>query len=179
MQCLYLKICIFCFPTHKDYKKCHCIVTRDLPLKMFINIFSITVILNLDPKIISINENPQSDIKYQCYSSHFPNVFLHYTDVFFLGFTAEIFRDFLHNEFPEYSIFNSTHSKACPGHIFRIHIIVYYQLSTLYLIFSIMVSLLKLENWILQSTCVGLYNSIGSRPRYDNFWALADANPPI
>ena len=119
---------------------------------MFLNIF------NLKPKIISINENPQSDIKYQCYSSHFPNGFLHYTytNVFFLGFTAEILRDFLHNKFPEYSIFNSTHSKACPGHTFRIHIIIYYQLSTLYLIFSIMVSLLKLENWIFQSTCVGL-----------------------
>ena len=91
MQCLYyLKICIFCFPTHKDYRKCHCMVTRDLPLnkqiighQMFLNIFSITVILNLEPKIISINENPQSDIKYQCYSSHFPNGFLHYTQMYF------------------------------------------------------------------------------------------------
>ena len=123
---------------------------------MFLNIFSITVILNLDPKKISINENPQSDIKYQCYSSHFPNGFLHlHTNVFFLGFTAEILRDFLHNKFPEYSIFNSTHSKACPGHTFRIHIIIYYQMSTLCLILSIVVSLLKLENWILQSTCFG------------------------
>ena len=120
---------------------------------MFLNIF------NLKPKIISINENPQSDIKYQCYSSHFPNGFLHYTytNVFFLGFTAEIFRDFLHNKFPEYSIFNS---KACPGHTFRIHIIIYYQLSTLYLIFSITVSLLKLENWFIIQLSLALNMTI-------------------
>ena len=145
---------------------------------MFLNIFSITVILNLEPKIISINENPQSDIKYQCYSSHFPNGFLHYTQMyFFLDLLLRFLEIFCTISFRsiQYSI----------AFIAR-HVLVIF--------FEYISSIISCRHyvWFSQFWChfwnqrtefynqlVLVYNPIGSSPKYDNFRALAEANPPI